>query len=360
MRDYWHSSFGGSVTTIAAMSDRLRTEIGDMGKSFVHQFTADGITNRFLIPYSPFDGVNLVVQVDAEDVSSDVEVEETTGYLTFDEIPEAGSLVVVAGTHYRYFTNTEVEQFVTTAFDQHNVNHSDGIGRPITLQSLPGVEEYPIVVYASTLALYTLATDAAFDIDIQAPDGVMIPRSERYRQLMQMIEMRQQQYRELCSQLGIGLYKIDVFTLRRISKTTNRYVPVYLPMEVDDRSVPKRGIIPLPTYGSQTTPSKVQSVDLVTMEGDNFDVVLDFPSDVSEWEFKAEIASTSTPLLPLLPFTVSDVDGFPDKIQLSLNSSQTNLLPSRSVWDLQGTRISDGYVQTFLKGTLFVERQVTE
>lgn len=348
------------MATVTTMSDRLRTEIGDMGKSFVHQFTADGTTNRFLVPYSPFDGINLVVQVDGVDVSTAVEAEETTGYITFDDIPEDGAIVVVAGTHYRYFTNTEIEQFVTTAFTQHTANHADGLGRPLTLQSLPGVEEYPVVIYASTMALYALATDAAFDIDIQAPDGVMIPRSERYRQLMQMIEMRQQQYRELCSQLGIGLYKIDVFTLRRISKTTNRYIPVYLPMEVDDRSYPKRAILPMPTYGSETAPSKVQSVDLVTMQGDNFEAILDFPSDVSTWEFKAQIASTSTPLLPLLEFTVSEVDGSPDKIKLSLNSSQTTFLPLRSVWDLQGTRISDGYVQTFLKGTLFVERQVTE
>lgn len=342
------------------MSERLRNEIGDLGKSFVHQFTADGLTNRFLVPYSPFDGVNLVIQVDGVDVSSTVEAEETTGYITFDDIPDAGSTVVVAGTHFRYFTSAEIEHFVDTALKQHNAGHADGLGRAVTVSTLPGVEEYPVVVLASILAMYTLATDAAFDIDIQAPDGVMIPRSERYRQLIQMIQVREAHYRELCSLLGIGMYKIDVFTLRRISKTTNRYVPVYLPMEVDDRSYPKRAILPMPVYGSQQAPSKVQSVDLVTTQGDNFDAVLDFPSDVSEWEFKAQIASTATPLMPLVQFSITGVDGSPDKIRLSLNSGQTSILPQRSVWDLQGTRISDGYVQTFLKGTLFVERQVTE
>lgn len=348
------------MATIANLSNRLRTEIGDIGKSFVHQFIADGITNRFLVPYSPFDGVNLVVQVDGDDVSTSVVAEEQTGFITFDTIPDAGATVVVAGTYYRYFTDTEISDFIDTAFTQHSANHADGMGRPVTLASLPGIEEYPVVIYASTLALYTLATDAAFDIDIQAPDGVMIPRSERYRQLMQMINMRREQYRELCSQLGIGLFKIDVFTLRRISKTTNRYVPVYLPMEVDDRSMPQRAILPIPTYGSGQVPSDVPNQDLVMYEGDSYSVVLDFPYDVSEFTFKADIVSASGSPQVLATFTIAGVSGFPDKIELSLTSAQTSILPQRCWWDIQATSTPDPtYQKTYMKGAIFVTRQVT-
>jgi hypothetical protein len=58
--------------------------------------------------------------------------------------------------------------------------------------------------------------------------------------------------------LGIGLYGIEVFTLRRISKMTNRYVPVYKPQEVDDRSHGQRTNVPRPTYGDSpiTWPTK--------------------------------------------------------------------------------------------------------
>ena len=50
------------MATLVGLADRLRTEIGDIGKSFVYQFTADGTTNRFLVPYSPLDGVNLIIR----------------------------------------------------------------------------------------------------------------------------------------------------------------------------------------------------------------------------------------------------------------------------------------------------------
>jgi len=69
------------VATIASLADRLRSEIGDTPKSFVYTFTTDGTTNRFLVPYSPLDGANLIVNKNGIEISADVEVEEATGYL---------------------------------------------------------------------------------------------------------------------------------------------------------------------------------------------------------------------------------------------------------------------------------------
>lgn len=345
------------MATLASLSDRLRSEIGDLGKSFVWQTTASGTTNRYLVPYSPVDGANLIITVDGIDVSTDVSVEESTGYITFDDIPDADSSIIVAGTYYRYFTNIEIEQFVCDAFAQHTANHADPYGRAVVMRTLPGLEEYPVVIYASTLALYTLATDAAFDIDITAPDGVMIPRSERYRQLMQMIESRKQQYRELCSQLGIGLYKIDVFSVRRISKTTNRYVPVYLPMEVDDKSMPQRAIIPIPSYGSAISPTDVPSYDLTMYQGDSFEVELDFPFEVGDYNWASDITMVFGGL-KIDSFTVEQTAT--DKLKLSLTSQQTEALPERCYWDIQATVEGDSsYQKTYMRGAIFVTRQAT-
>jgi hypothetical protein len=349
------------VATVTSLADRLRTELGDMGKSFVYQEIASGETNRYQLPYSPLDGLNLIVNVDAVDVSTDVEVEETTGYLTFDDIPEAGAAIVVAGTYYRYFTNAEIEQYINNALAQHTLNKSDSLGRPITVANLPVVEEYPLVILATIQALYTLATDASFDIDIQAPDGVMIPRSERYRQLSNEINARQAQYRELCSLLGIGMYSVDVFSLRRVSKTTNRYVPVYLPMEVDDRAMPKRALLSIPSYGSKQRPSDVPTQDLNLYEGDSYEVTLDFPFDVTDYTFKADIsgANMASPVkLTSFNITVHPTDN--TKLILSLTSAQTSILPDRCYWDIQATSAPDpDYQKTYIKGMLFVDRQVT-
>jgi hypothetical protein len=347
------------VATLTTLADRLRDELGDFGKSFVYQFVADGTTNRYQIPYSPIDGAGLIVIDAGADVSASVEVEEETGFITFDIVPTAGHNIVVSGTYFRYFTNDEICYYINTAFGQHVANHADGYGRGYTIATLPGIEEYPVIIYASALALYTLATDASFDIDITAPDGVMIPRSERYRQLQQMVQTRKDQYRELCSQLGVGLYKIDVFSFRRISKTTNRYVPIYLPQEVDDRSMPQRAIIPIPSYGSAIAPSDVPTYDLVMYEGDSFTVELDFPFDVTNYTFKSEIRLNYSDPVVAATFNVEITDT--QKVTLSLTSTQTTGLPERAFWDIQGTTTDNpGYQQTFMRGTVFTTRQVTE
>lgn len=353
------------MATITSLSDRLRSEIGDIGKSFVYQFTADGITNRYLVPYSPLDGVNLVISADGVDVSSSVEVEEQTGYIVFDEIPDAETVVVVAGNYFRYFTTAEIQQYVNTAFLQHSTNHTDAYGRTVNLQNLASLEEYPVVIYASTLALYTLATDAAFDIDITAPDGVMIPRSERYRQLMQIIDVRKNQYKEICSQLGIGLYKIDVFSLRRISKTTNHYVPVWQPQEIDDTSYQTRVYLPIPTYGNVQKPPTVLNQDLYPYEGDpyEFTIVLDF--DVTDYVAKAEIRKVANAPQVITEFTiiypdVGEADGAGLRtLRLTLTGEQTRLLPGSSVYDVQLTDLN-GVTHTYVKGKILVEPEVTE
>lgn len=353
------------MATITTLSDRLRSEIGDFGKSFVHQFVADGITNRYLVPYSPLDGINLIITLNGTDVSNTVEVEEGTGYIVFDTVPPENATVVVAGNYFRYFTTAEVQEFVNTAYRQHSANHTDAYGRSMALKNLPIVEEYPVVVYASTLALYTLATDASFDIDITAPDGVMIPRSERYRQLMQMIEVRKQQYRELCSQLGIGLYAIDVFTLRRISKATNRYVPVYAPMEVDDVSMPVRIYLPKPTYGSVPTPTTVVIEDLYVYEGDAFTADIQFGFEVDVYTPLAEIRQVPGGPVLLATFTST----FPDvgtsdgaglrTLRLELTGDQTRLLPGTCYYDVQLTD-EDGVTHTYVKGKIFKTTETTQ
>lgn len=264
------------MATISSLVDRVRLELGDLGKSFVTQFVADGTTNRFQLHYSPLDASSVYVFADGTDITSQSSVEESTGILVTDTVLDDGVEVTVSGNYYRYFTAAELSSLVTDAVLQHTANHVDSLGRKVTVATLPPIEEYPVAIYATTLALYTLATDAAFDIDIAAPDGVSIPRSERYRQLNQQIAERQAQYKELCVQLGLGMYKIDVFTLRRVSKATNRYVPVYKPQEVDDRSYPQRVRDELPTYGDKPAVWPTDAGELTAYQGRAFSTTLTF------------------------------------------------------------------------------------
>jgi hypothetical protein len=346
------------VATLASLIDRVRLELGDMGKSFVVQFMADGSSNRFTLQYSPVDGTGLTVYKDGVDISEESSVEESTGTLVLDTLPDDGEALLVSGTYYRYFTTAELGYFVDAALQQHTARKTDEVGRKITLENLAPIEEYPVALYASTLALYTLATDASFDINIFAPDGVTIPRSERYRQLMEIIDSRREQYRELCTQLGIGLYTIEVFTLRRISKTSNRYVPVYKPQEVDDRSWGQRADLVIPNYGSRLTPWPTDGGELTAYEGIAYTTDIPFTGDFTGKSFIARliVQRGSLQVVRTFELEVATTDDVNYVATVSLTAENTRRLAKRTYWQLASINDSTQEIIEILGGSFFTER----
>jgi len=322
------------MATTSDLASRLRSEIGDVGKTFVQTLTGDGTTKRFNLDYYPVLGSSLKILVGSVDVSSTSVVEEVPGVITLSSAPAAGATITVAGTYYRYFTDAEITNYINIAFLQHAGTATNAYGSRIVLSNLPTVEEYPVVLLAATLALFTLATDAAYDIDIQAPDGVSIPRAERYRQLMEIIQTRKEQYRELCNLLNIGLHRIEVATLRRNSTRTNRYVPVYKPQELDDGGRPQRLHVPIPNYMDQT-PQTVPTYDINLYRGDSFEVDLDFPFSLADYTFLAQIRAYSGAQLVLATFDIEITSIANGTATLTLTSDQTTELPARAMWDVQ-------------------------
>jgi hypothetical protein len=349
------------VATISNLVDRVRLELGDIGKSFVTQFVADGTTNRFNIHYSPLDAAQVFATLNGTDVSNDVSVEESSGVIVFDTVPADGDEITVSGTYYRYFTAAELERLVTDAVAQHTAQSVDTVGRVITVQNLPTLDEYPVAIYATTLALYTLATDSSFDIDISAPDGVNIPRSERYRQLMDMVTTRKAQYQELCSLLGLGMFKVDVFTLRRISKTTGRYVPVYQPQEVDDRSWPDRSDIPRPTYGEKTTPWPTDAGELTAYQGRAFSTTITLDGDYTDIELVARILHQRGSIHTYREFDVIRTDNddpVSTELAISLDKDTTLRLANRTYWSIAIKNADNDYDEV-KGGNFFTQRART-
>jgi hypothetical protein len=356
------------VATLASLSDRLRAEIGDTARSFTEELRGDGDANRFQLTEAPINAASLSIKVNGVEVSSTAIIEEVTGMLQLASVPPVDSIINIYGTSFKYFTDSEIQYYVNTAFLEHARSITDSNGSRVTMATLATIDEYPVVLLASTMALYTLATDAAFDIDIISPDGVSIPRSERYRQLMEVVTNRKEQYRELCSLLGTGLYKIDVFTLRRISRRTNRYVPVYRPQEIDDGSMPQRVFLQMPDYGDITLPSPVTNKDLSMYSGDDFDIQLKFSMDLSTYTPLAQIR-----LFPTFPSnqvgpvilatfeitkTASITGGLLDTLNLHLDGSVTANLPRTAYYDIQLTT-STGLVRTYLEGKVFTKPQIS-
>ncbi|NIY68051.1 hypothetical protein SMALB_6129 [Streptomyces malaysiensis] len=172
-----------------------------------------------------------------------------------------GQTLIVRGVSTGLFTDVDLEQYIGDAVKQHAYGRSlttryrDAHGfirydhKPIGLENLPAIEE-PLVAYLAAInCLWTLATDAATDIDISTAEGTFVPRTQRYRQLMQHIGDAttglQGRYNALAQQLNVGLGRIEMFTARRVSRTTNRLVPVFVEREYDDSSMPKRLLPPI-------------------------------------------------------------------------------------------------------------------
>ena len=280
---------------------------------------------RQLITHWPF---TLVVTVNGTPIATPAgyTIEPDVGVIHFVTAPAADSIVNVNGNVFRYFTDEDICKFVNTAVTQHTYQRTNGLGSQMTLALIPVVEEYPIAILATIEALWALATDASFDINIQAPDGVSIPRSDRYRQLTQTIQNRWDQYHQLCAALNIGLWRIEMGTLRRISRTTNKLIPVYMAQEIDDSRIPERVYITGLNWAAQ---------------------IRTYPNAPSVYaNFTIEVTSTSSTL---------------SKLTLSLDRDTTAYIPPRAFWDLRATSSDNsGYENTYLRGQVFTTQAVTD
>jgi hypothetical protein len=95
-------------------------------------------------------------------------------------------------------------------------------------------------------------------------------------------------------------------------------------------------------------------------QGDSFSVELDFPFDISGYNFASQIRMQPGDPTLVCNMTVTPVSGQNQKLTLSLTSTQTTTLPERCYWDIQATTDEDPtYQKTYMRGAVFVTREVT-
>jgi hypothetical protein len=352
------------VATVVDLISRVRLELGDQPTQFSYTATGDGVTTTFSLGYKPVDPSTLLVKVGSSTKATpaDYTLEQDLGVIHFTTAPTSASVITVTGLHYRYFTDTDITTFLNTAITQHTYNKTDAYGSLITISSIPSVEEYPIAILAVIEGLWALATDSAFDIDISAPDGVTIPRHQRFAQLSALIQQRTEQYKVLCSQLNIGLFRIEMGTLIRKSRTTNKLVPIYMEQEIDDSRRPERVYIKNDLMGRNAPIAYAQIYDVTLYQGDSFSCEFDFPFDITGYTLKAQIRTypNSPSLYGTFTITTISTSSTLSKVTLSLTKSDTAYMPARAFWDLQATSNTDStYEQTYIRGQVFTIQQVT-
>jgi len=237
---------------------RVRQEIGDPLQPFRTTAIGDGLTTIYDLPKQHLESrtvqvilVNNAVETTlAEGV--DYTLDSFNGMVTLASPLPNGATLTIYGQAWAMFSDEELARIVIYSAKQHcyhqtiTERYRDKFGfisyreEPKMLQNLPPVEEPLLVMLATLNTLWVLANDAATDANITTAEGTDIDRVGRYRQLMDHIADLQERYERYAGQLGVGVFRMEVINLRRVSRTTGRLVPLFRDREYDDHRWPVR------------------------------------------------------------------------------------------------------------------------
>lgn len=157
-------------------------------------------------------------------------VDERNGLLRFvDTVPETDA-VMVEGYYYEWLTPADLDFYASMAINLNTHNIS------VPLSNMAPAVSDVVGIHTLIQALWGLLSEYSRDIDVITSESVHILASQRYRMVFQLLEYWTSEYNLRASALNIGLERLEVLTLRRVSRTTNRLVPIYKSREVGDYS----------------------------------------------------------------------------------------------------------------------------
>lgn len=243
---------------------KTRRELGDFGQPFTEVLVGQDTIGEYDLSETQIGGYTLTkVEGGTSEVlaeGTDYEVDKVNGIIllqgALSPLPK-GTSILVNGTTYGMFSDDELAEYVKDAFLQHAAGRSvtdrfrseNGFlqyaEREMTIEDLPEVEIFLVSLLATIECLWALTTDAATDVDIETADGTVVRRSTRYAQMRNQIDVLTEKYHDLCAQLNVGLHRIEVMQLRRVSRTTGRLVPLFASREYDDNDLPERLLPPI-------------------------------------------------------------------------------------------------------------------
>lgn len=254
------------TSTIAAVREIARGYYGDAaGSPFQSAVNGDGKISRYTLSDTVVDSSTMTVFISPNDgtdnvplvLGTDFYVDETNGVITTTNPVPEGQTLVALGTSYSFFTDAQLDKLISTAVNRHT--HGVTIVTPYydannfhifpsvaqTVEMLSAVDVELVGLLAAINALWYMLADASYDIDVLTADGTSLPRSQRRQAIQEMIVSLQARYDQFARLTNTGLARAEMFTLRRVSRTTNRLVPVYIAREYDDHSLPMRVFPPI-------------------------------------------------------------------------------------------------------------------
>jgi hypothetical protein len=154
-------------------------------------------------------------------------LDERNGLVRFPTLPVCDS-VLVEGYHYEWLLPSDLDFYADMAIDLNTHNLHTQLS-----EMAPAVVDV-IGIHALIQALWGLLSEYSRDIDVITSESVHIIASQRYRMVSSLLNQWTDEYNKRAAALNIGLERLEVLNLRRVSKTTNRLVPLYKDREVGD------------------------------------------------------------------------------------------------------------------------------
>lgn len=220
------------MATKAEIITIARTYLRDFPKFFQVAFTPSGRTYELGKPnvdsaslwvaYVPTVGGGASVTE-----ISNYALDERNGLLRLATLPDATQLMV-EGYYYEWLLPSDLDFYADMAINLNTHNLSIGLE-----DMAPAVADV-VGIHTLIQALWGLLSEYSRDIDVITSESVHIIASQRYRMVASLLEQWTAEYNKHAQALNIGLERLEVLNLRRVSKTTNRLVPLYKEREVGD------------------------------------------------------------------------------------------------------------------------------
>lgn len=232
-------------TTVSAfrkyqIAERARVYLRDRPRRFSERYVTTGNPLSYELPMGNIVPESVTVSIGVDPTQSlsetaDFTVDTTAGRLSLVSTWAADLDMWVEGQFWEWFSDRDLSDYTDIVIDNYARSEGDNLSDLVEDAAVRNCMAAAVLVEG----LWALLTEVARDIDVRTPEGD-IPATQRYRQLLGLLEFWKEELGRMEQALNIGLYRLEMFNLRRISLRTGRLVPLYVAQEYDDTDPPVR------------------------------------------------------------------------------------------------------------------------
>jgi hypothetical protein len=218
------------TTTTLDIANRARMRLRDFPVFFEVPYA--GMTPTLRLPHPLVDTASFsVFTPTGAPVATGWSLDPRNGIVKFQDPTTLPDGVGCSGYYFTWFLTEDLEYYahVAQSFNNYDREPTDD-----------PIEAEVNAMGAVVEALWALCAEFGTDIDVSTPEGMMIPAHQRFSQMWGLLAGAQEEYKHHAAMLGMGLDRIEQFTIRRVAYLTNRYVPVYQTKEIGDWTPPVR------------------------------------------------------------------------------------------------------------------------